>query len=231
MNEARYRKAERRLWASLGVSPTERRLHLSHSGVGVRVQEAGEGPAVVFVHGGSNSGTSWAPLVAQLEDFHCILLDRPGCGLSDPLATNFDNVEQVRHNSFPHHGYVLVATSDLRETYTPDNRRKFIARCTEIAAGRPLIFKLHPNEKLPRAVDEIKQYAPPGTLVYTEGNTDHMIANCAELITQYSTVVYVGLGLGQARAFLLRPGRPETQAAVAEWRYIVAANSCHLPGL
>ena len=95
MNEARYRNAERRLWASLGVSPTERRLHLSHSGVGVRVQEVGEGPAVVFVHGGSNSGTSWAPLVAQLEDFRCILLDRPGCGLSDPLATNFDNVERL----------------------------------------------------------------------------------------------------------------------------------------
>lgn len=110
---------------------------------------------------------------------------------------NFDNIEQVRHNDFPHHGYVLVATSDLRETYTPDNRQKFIAKCTRIAAGRPLIFKLHPNEKLPRAADEIKQYAPPGTLIYTEGNTDHMIANCAELITQYSTVVYVGIALGK----------------------------------
>jgi len=110
---------------------------------------------------------------------------------------NFDDVAKLRDNDFPHRGYVLVATSDLRETYTPDNRRRFIARCTRIAAGRPLIFKLHPNEKTARAVAEIKQYAPPGTLIYTEGNTDHMIANCAELITQYSTVVYVGLALGK----------------------------------
>lgn len=110
---------------------------------------------------------------------------------------NFDNIEQVRHNDFPHRGYVLAATSDLRETFTPENRPKFIRECARIANGRPLAFKLHPNEELPRAVDEIKEHAPPGTLVFTEGNTDHMIANCVELITQYSTVVYVGLALGK----------------------------------
>ena len=129
------------------------------------------------------------------EHFHYIGVD------ADKLIVtgipNFDDVERVRRNDFPHHGYVLVATSDLRETYTPENRPKFIRECVRIAAGRPLIFKLHPNETLPRAVDEIEQHAPPGTLVYTDGPTDHMIANCAELITQYSTVVYVGLALGK----------------------------------
>ena len=110
---------------------------------------------------------------------------------------NFDNAEKLHHNDFPHCDYVLVATSDLRETFTPENRPKFIRHCARVAAGRPLIFKLHPNEKMERAVAEIKQHAPPGTLIFTDGNTDHMIANCAELITQYSTVVYVGLALGK----------------------------------
>lgn len=110
---------------------------------------------------------------------------------------NFDDAEKLRGNDFPHRDYVLVATSDLRETFTPENRPKFIRECGRLAAGRPLIFKLHPNETLPRATDEIAAHAPPGTLVYTDGNTDHMIANCAELITQYSTVVYVGLALGK----------------------------------
>ena len=110
---------------------------------------------------------------------------------------NFDNVERLRANDFPLRDYVLVATSDLRETYSLENRPRFIAECARIAAGRQLVFKLHPNEKMDRAVAEIKQYAPPGTLIYTEGDTDHMIANCAELITQYSTVVYVGLALGK----------------------------------
>jgi len=34
-------------------------------------------------------------------------------------------------------------------------------------------------------------------MVYQHGNTSHMIANCCELITQYSTVVYTGIALGK----------------------------------
>ena len=83
VNEQRYRESERRLWQSLGVAPTEQRVRLPRIGVTVRVQELGQGPAVVFVHGGSNSGTSWAQLAAQLSGFRCVMLDRPGCGLSD----------------------------------------------------------------------------------------------------------------------------------------------------
>jgi pimeloyl-ACP methyl ester carboxylesterase len=38
---------------------------------------------VLFVHGAMNGGASWAPLIARLPGFHCVALDRPGCGLSD----------------------------------------------------------------------------------------------------------------------------------------------------
>ena len=95
MNEVRYREAERRLWKSVGVAPTEQRLHLDRTGVTVRVQETGQGPAVVFVHGASNGGASWAPLVGRLDGFRCVMLDRPGCGLSDPLLTGFDDVARL----------------------------------------------------------------------------------------------------------------------------------------
>ncbi len=110
---------------------------------------------------------------------------------------NYDNIETARANDFPHSGYVLVATSDIREAYNRDNREAFIAQCVKIAAGRPLIFKLHPNEIKERAIAEIKKFAPADTLIFTEGNTAHMIANCEELITQYSTVVYTGIVLGK----------------------------------
>lgn len=110
---------------------------------------------------------------------------------------NFDNAQQFLRNDFPHRGYVMVATTDMRETFRPENRKKFIRQAARIADGRPMLFKLHPNEAMERAVAEIKRYAPVGTLIFTEGNTNHMIANCDELITQYSTVVYVGIGLGK----------------------------------
>ena len=43
---------------------------------------------------------------------------------------------------------------------------------------------------------EIRAWAP-SALIYTDGNTEQMIANCDELITQYSTVVYIGIALGK----------------------------------
>lgn len=109
---------------------------------------------------------------------------------------NFDNCRQYLANDFPHRNYVLVATSDTRETFKYENRKKFIEDALAIAAGRPLIFKLHPNENVERATREINEYAP-GALVYHRGNTNHMIANCDVLITRFSSVVYVGLALGK----------------------------------
>lgn len=95
MDEARFREAERRLWDSFEVAPTERRVQLGRSGTTVRIQEVGEGPAVLFVHGAANGGSSWASLVAQLDGFHCVLLDRPGCALSDPIPATFDDIEAI----------------------------------------------------------------------------------------------------------------------------------------
>ncbi len=109
---------------------------------------------------------------------------------------NFDNVNSFYDNAFPLKNYVLAATSDARETFKYENRKKFIYKCLDIAYGRELVFKLHPNENFKRAGNEIKKYAPDA-LIFTSGNTDHMIANCDVLITKYSSVVYVGLALGK----------------------------------
>lgn len=81
----KYRAAERLLWDRVGLTPTERFLDLA-GGERVRVQETGEGPPVLFVHGAANAGTSWFQLMADMPEFRCIALDRPGCGLSDPIV-------------------------------------------------------------------------------------------------------------------------------------------------
>jgi 2-hydroxy-6-oxonona-2,4-dienedioate hydrolase len=82
------------LWDSLDAQPTERLLTLARTGATVRVQELGDGPPVVFVHGASNAGTSWAPLVSRLAGFHCILVDRPGCGLSPRLPVGLADMSR-----------------------------------------------------------------------------------------------------------------------------------------
>ncbi len=109
---------------------------------------------------------------------------------------NFDNVQQFLNNDFPHKNYLLVATSDMRETWKYENRKKFIKKAVKIADGRKIIFKLHPNENVERATREIEKYAPDA-LVFPNGNTNHMIANCDILLTRYSSVVYVAMALGK----------------------------------
>jgi pimeloyl-ACP methyl ester carboxylesterase len=86
MHEAEYRAAETRYWLVVGVTPEEVWLDLPDLCPRVRVQVVGEGPPVLFVHGGNVSGTSWAPLAGRLDGYRCLLLDRPGCGLSAPLT-------------------------------------------------------------------------------------------------------------------------------------------------
>mgnify|MGYP005821085335 CR=1 FL=1 len=110
---------------------------------------------------------------------------------------NYDNAIQYCNNDFPYRNFVLVATSDTRETFKYDHRKKFIEEAVKIANDRHIIFKLHPNEKFKRAEREIQKFAPKGTLVLQNGNINEMIANCDVLITQYSTVVYTGIALNK----------------------------------
>lgn len=109
---------------------------------------------------------------------------------------NFDNCERYRDNDFPHRDYVLVCTSDGRETLKNDDRPSLLRHAYSIAAGRQLIFKLHPNERIHRAVAEIEKHCP-GALVYTDGSAEEMVANCDVLICEYSSVSFVGLALGK----------------------------------
>lgn len=109
---------------------------------------------------------------------------------------NFDNVQKYCNNDFPHKNFVLAATSDARETLKYENRKRTILNAVKLANGKQLIFKLHPNENIDRAKKEISKYAP-GALVYTNHDIKEMIANCDILITQYSSVVYIGLALGK----------------------------------
>lgn len=100
-DEATYRRAEADLWSSVGVAPTESWLPMAagRSGAQVRVRAmtVGDGPAVVFLHGVNTAGAVWAPLVAALGDgFRCIVVDRPGCGLSEPVPGRVKDADAFR---------------------------------------------------------------------------------------------------------------------------------------
>ncbi len=85
LREERFRAAEEAFWASYGARPTERWLELTQPTTRARAVELGEGPPLLFLHGGPGAGTIFAPIISLLEDFRCIAIDRPGCALSPPI--------------------------------------------------------------------------------------------------------------------------------------------------
>jgi len=109
---------------------------------------------------------------------------------------NFDDVASYKNNDFPHRDFVLVATSNARENFKFENRRKFLRKALEIADGRPIIFKLHPGEGHERAIREIRTLATD-PVIYASGNIHEMIANCSTLVAQYSTVAFTAHALGK----------------------------------
>jgi pimeloyl-ACP methyl ester carboxylesterase len=81
----RYRRAERELWEQYGVTPTERFVELDSPAVRLRIVDVGTGEPIIFVPGSGGVGPYWAPLVREMAGFRCLLMDRPGWGLSSPV--------------------------------------------------------------------------------------------------------------------------------------------------
>lgn len=105
MRELRYRAAEARLLEDAGIQPEERWVGLPRVRGEARVLVTGEGPPLVFLHGGPDAGATWAYLAAGLPGFRCHLVDRPGCGLSPPPPALPDRASLPR--------YVEALTADL----------------------------------------------------------------------------------------------------------------------
>lgn len=109
---------------------------------------------------------------------------------------NFDNCVEFAEHPCDFQNFVLAATSDSRETFKYENRKAFLLRAAEIADGRQLVVKLHPNENYERAIREVEKYTP-GAIVLTGVAIEPLIAHCDVLITKYSSCVYVGIALGK----------------------------------
>lgn len=107
---------------------------------------------------------------------------------------NFDNFAGYRRPGHWIEGCVLACTSDGRETFRRDDRKRFIEWALEIAGDRPLVFKFHPNERMSRAVAEVRRWAPRARAL-TSGSGEELAANCHTLVTEWSTLAYVGLAL------------------------------------
>lgn len=88
--------AEQALLASEGVEATAHEVPLDRLESSARVLIAGDGPPVLFVPGLMTTGPVFAGLVGQLSNFRCIMVERPGSGLSPMLPSPPDTLELQR---------------------------------------------------------------------------------------------------------------------------------------
>jgi pimeloyl-ACP methyl ester carboxylesterase len=82
----RYRQAEEALWRHYGLEPRERFVELANPRCRLRVIEVGSGNPIVFLPGTMVTGPAWGALVRELVGYRCLLVDRPGEGLSEPIV-------------------------------------------------------------------------------------------------------------------------------------------------
>lgn len=109
---------------------------------------------------------------------------------------NFDNLKTHFKNDFPQKDYVLAITCNHRETRRPEDRIGLIRKVKRIANGKEIIFKLHPKENFKRAIKEIETHAPEAQ-IFTDGDTNAMVANCDIVVASYSTVILTAAAMGK----------------------------------
>ncbi len=99
-----FLQAEQHLYARFGLSPRARFIELAKPKMRLRVQEVGASPVgdhaargepVILLHGGGSIGAAWVPLAAQLAGRRLLVVDRPGCGLSE--AFDYRDVDLREH--------------------------------------------------------------------------------------------------------------------------------------
>jgi 2-hydroxy-6-oxonona-2,4-dienedioate hydrolase len=83
--ESPYAAAERAWWAKHGIEPRERFVEVEEPRSRLRVLEVGDGDPILFIHGTAGSAPVWAPLVARLQGYRCIMIDRPGWAPSSAI--------------------------------------------------------------------------------------------------------------------------------------------------
>ncbi len=84
------------MWQGHGMEPAERWAEVPSLGIRVRAMVHGEGRSVLFVHGTPTAGGVFVPLVGHFEGVRSIVVDRPGCGLSEGLDFTGMTPERLR---------------------------------------------------------------------------------------------------------------------------------------
>lgn len=140
----KFRAAEDALFRAYGLEREEHFIDIKPLGIRVRAQVMGKGHPILFVHGGPNAGSTWAELASMLSDFQCILLDRPGCGLSEAPAGGLRSKDALLKG--------IVATTDGVLDYFQYDKITLVG--SSFGGYWALLYSLQRPERVERLIQE-----------------------------------------------------------------------------
>ena len=101
---SKYRNSEKKYFESCGVQVQEHFIEIKELSIRIRALTTGNGPPLLFVHGAPAAGAIWMPLIRNLQGYKNIIIDRPGCGLSE--KTSYKDLSRDQLQS------IMVSTID-----------------------------------------------------------------------------------------------------------------------
>ncbi|MFW7413485.1 alpha/beta fold hydrolase [Demequina sp. SO4-18] len=138
-SEQRYREAEAAMWAHHGMEPTERWVEAEDLGIRVHANEHGQGRPSIFIHGTPTAGGVFVPLVGQLTGVRAVVVDRPGCALSEPLDYRGMSPDRAREVIEIWMSRLVEAVSDEPVDLVASSAGGFVALV--LAAHRPELVR------------------------------------------------------------------------------------------
>lgn len=140
----KYRNSEKNYFEECRVQVDEHFIEVKELSIRIRVLTAGNGSPLLFVHGAPASGVIWMPLITHLNDYKNIIIDRPGCGLSE--KTSYKDLSRDQLQS------IMVFTIDAVLDHFKIPKIAIVS--SSFGSGLTLLYALKRNERISKLVIE-----------------------------------------------------------------------------
>jgi 2-hydroxy-6-oxonona-2,4-dienedioate hydrolase len=140
----RYRDSEKKYFEECHTQMDEHFIEIKELSIRIRVLTTGNGSPLLFVHGAPASGVIWMPLITHLKDYKNIIVDRPGCGLSE--RTSYKDLSRDQLQS------IMVFTIDAILDHFKIPQIPIVS--SSFGSGLALLYVLKRSERISKLVIE-----------------------------------------------------------------------------
>lgn len=140
----KYRDSEKKYFEECRVQVDEHFIEIKELSIRIRVLTAGNGSPLLFVHGAPASGVIWMPLITHLKNYKAIIIDRPGCGLSE--KTSYKDLSRDQLQS------IMVFTIDAILDHFEIQQIPIVS--SSFGSGLTFLYALKRSERISKLVVE-----------------------------------------------------------------------------